>query len=317
MFKFAKSILLSCATVSAVGASPALCQEDAPVMRITGVAAAPAGFLDYCRREPLACADAGEAPSVDIIAARVQQASRLYWATIFGTSPRTPAPAAAPPAPVARAGRSDDTLELRMFLGSGPVIQLRIDNAKQASTIVATEGAAPSVDDAVSLSADVANLGSGVGAVSVGDTLISSAPPATTDIQRTVFPLDRDGWNLVNGVNRRINRMIRRTTDMRQFGREDVWSAPRGPDARGDCEDFVLAKREALIEQGVPAEALSIAVVETRWGEGHAVLLLGSDKGEFVLDSLSPWVERWDRVEYRWIERQSYGKALDWERVEG
>ncbi|MFN7389144.1 transglutaminase-like cysteine peptidase [Brevundimonas sp.] len=66
---------------------------------------------------------------------------------------------------------------------------------------------------------------------------------------------------------------------------------------------------------GVPAEALSIAIVETRWGETHAVLLLASDRGEFVLDSLSPWVSRWDRVDYRWRERQARGGAFDWVNV--
>jgi predicted transglutaminase-like cysteine proteinase len=65
----------------------------------------------------------------------------------------------------------------------------------------------------------------------------------------------------------------------------------------------------------VPAEALSIAIVETRWGETHAVLLLASDRGEFVLDSLSPWVSRWDRVDYRWRERQARGGAFDWVNV--
>ena len=77
----------------------------------------------------------------------------------------------------------------------------------------------------------------------------------------------------------------------------------------------MLAKRAALIAEGVPAEALSIAIVETRWGESHAVLLLASDRGEFILDSLSPWVTRWDRVDYDWRERQLPGRPFDWVQV--
>ncbi len=123
----------------------------------------------------------------------------------------------------------------------------------------------------------------------------------------------RQGWRTVNHINRRLNREIRHVDDLDLHGEQDRWTLPVG--SRGDCEDFVLAKRAALLDAGVPAEALSIAIVETRWGETHAVLLLASDRGEFVLDSLSPWVSRWDRVDYRWRERQARGGAFDWVNV--
>jgi predicted transglutaminase-like cysteine proteinase len=129
------------------------------------------------------------------------------------------------------------------------------------------------------------------------------------------FSLDRAGWRLVNGINRRVNRQIRRSADANTYGEEDYWAVPQSQSARGDCEDFVLAKRRALIDAGVPAAALSIAIVETRWGESHAVLLLASDRGEFILDSLSPWVTRWDRVDYAWRERQLPGRPFDWVQV--
>jgi predicted transglutaminase-like cysteine proteinase len=129
------------------------------------------------------------------------------------------------------------------------------------------------------------------------------------------FSLDRAGWRLVNGINRRVNRQIRRSADANTYGEEDYWAVPQSQSARGDCEDFVLAKRRALIDAGVPAASLSIAIVETRWGESHAVLLLASDRGEFILDSLSPWVTRWDRVDYAWRERQLPGRPFDWVQV--
>lgn len=136
-----------------------------------------------------------------------------------------------------------------------------------------------------------------------------SAAEAVASYGKT-FDLDRAGWLLVNGINRRVNRAIRQIADDRLYGVADFWAVPAA--GRGDCEDFVLAKREALISAGVPSEALSIAIVTTRWGESHAVLLLASDQGEYVLDSLSPWVSRWDRVDYSWRERQRPGQPFDW-----
>lgn len=144
--------------------------------------------------------------------------------------------------------------------------------------------------------------------------LAGMATDATSD-QPALFTLDRNGRRLVNAINRRLNREIRQVSDRQLYGMEDFWNRPEGSRPQGDCEDYVLAKRAALIEQGVPAAALSIAIVETRWGESHAVLLLASDRGEFILDSLSAWVVRWDRADYAWRERQLPGRPFDWVRV--
>lgn len=124
--------------------------------------------------------------------------------------------------------------------------------------------------------------------------------------------LSRENWALLNRVNRQVNRQIRQASDQTVFGQSDYWQAPTQDGAYGDCEDYVLAKRQALIEAGVPAAALSIAIVETRWGESHAVLLVAGDTGEVVLDSLSSWISRWDRVDYVWRERQAPGKIFEW-----
>ena len=127
-----------------------------------------------------------------------------------------------------------------------------------------------------------------------------------------VIVLDRENWALLNRVNRKVNRQIRQASDQTVFGQADYWQAPTRDGAFGDCEDYVLAKRQALIEAGVPDAALSIAIVETRWGESHAVLLVAGDTGEVVLDSLSSWISRWDRVDYTWRERQAPGKVFEW-----
>ena len=119
-------------------------------------------------------------------------------------------------------------------------------------------------------------------------------------------------------VNRRINAAISPRPDLQTQGVADRWDLPLEEGlTSGDCEDYVLEKRRALIAEGVPAEALSIAVALTRWGELHAVLLVSTDRGELVLDSLSPWVTPWNRTGYRWIERQAPGRTFDWVSVAG
>lgn len=120
------------------------------------------------------------------------------------------------------------------------------------------------------------------------------------------------GMGQLNEINRTINRAIRPVSDQAAFGKAEYWTVPSGVGAVGDCEDYVLAKRQALIEAGTPAEALSIAVVRTRRQDLHTVLLVATADGEVVLDNLSPWIVSWRDAPYSWRERQARGSALTW-----
>lgn len=80
-------------------------------------------------------------------------------------------------------------------------------------------------------------------------------------------------------VNGHVNRTIRPSRDT-----ADVWEL--NPTS-GDCEDYVLTKRSALIRQGVSAGALRIAYTHTRRGEPHAVLVVKTSQGDYVLDNLT------------------------------
>jgi predicted transglutaminase-like cysteine proteinase len=93
-------------------------------------------------------------------------------------------------------------------------------------------------------------------------------------------------------VNSRVNRAISPRND----GAADVWNASA---SSGDCEDYVLAKRRALIKSGLPSSALRIAYVKTRRGEGHAILVVKTSKGDFVLDNLNTSVRPLSQSGYR------------------
>lgn len=124
-------------------------------------------------------------------------------------------------------------------------------------------------------------------------------------------------WSLLNRVNSGVNGAIEQRSDMANYGREDYWNTPL-EDGRhaGDCEDYVLEKQRALLEAGVSRQALNIAVVTTRWGESHAVLLVATSAGEYVLDNLSPWIVAWREAPYHWVRRELNGEAFNWVMVD-
>lgn len=80
-------------------------------------------------------------------------------------------------------------------------------------------------------------------------------------------------------VNVHVNSAIRPQADA-----TDSWNI--NPTA-GDCEDYVLSKRSMLIRNGVSAGSLRIAYTHTRRGEPHAVLVVRTSDGDYVLDNLS------------------------------
>ena len=80
-------------------------------------------------------------------------------------------------------------------------------------------------------------------------------------------------------INGHVNRSIRPERDT-----ADVWEL--NPTS-GDCEDYVLSKRSALIRKGVSAGALRIAYTHARRGDPHAVLVVKTSQGDYVLDNLT------------------------------
>ncbi len=142
------------------------------------------------------------------------------------------------------------------------------------------------------------------------------ALPALVPTSKTIH-LTPVVWAALNGVNQTINAKIRPMSDEQAFGISDYWTLPLsdGPRPVGNCKHYALEKRKALVDAGFSPDALSIAIVRTSWGEVHAVLIVGTDQGDYVLDNLSPWIKGWQEVNYTWIERQVPGKPLRWANV--
>jgi predicted transglutaminase-like cysteine proteinase len=104
-------------------------------------------------------------------------------------------------------------------------------------------------------------------------------------------------------VNDAVNAEIEFVSDMDNLGLEERWDLPL--DCRGDCEDFVLEKRERLVEAGLPRAALTVAFAFHEVALfPHAVLLVETTAGTFALDNLTDEVACWDALPYRYTRRE-------------
>ncbi|MGX1100030.1 transglutaminase-like cysteine peptidase [Amorphus sp. MBR-141] len=124
--------------------------------------------------------------------------------------------------------------------------------------------------------------------------------------------LTEDRWVELVETNRSVNRTISPTTDQEFYGREEFWTFPQ---TAGDCEDYVLLKRHRLIGKGWPSSVLLITVVRDENGEGHAVLTVGTDRGDLILDNRTDVILPWNNRPYTYVKRQRIRNPRAWVRV--
>jgi len=148
-----------------------------------------------------------------------------------------------------------------------------------------------------------------------GARLASLSSVASTSAAASFPAMTTEFWRELEITNRTVNAGVRSVSDVAHYGVADFWELPfQGGANAGDCEDYVLQKRQMLLARGVPMAALSIALVKTSWGEEHAVLLVRSAQGDYVLDNLTPWIKPWTAVSYNWIKWQSGDNPEVWVR---
>jgi predicted transglutaminase-like cysteine proteinase len=122
--------------------------------------------------------------------------------------------------------------------------------------------------------------------------------------------LSAKAWKDLVRINKWVNDTVRPITDLEHWGVVERWSYP--DDGYGDCEDYVLLKRRMLMQAGWPRQALLITVVRDKRGDGHAVLTVKTDKGEFILDNQNEEVLLWSDTGYRFVKRQSQNDPNVW-----
>src|SRR5690348_7862442 len=122
--------------------------------------------------------------------------------------------------------------------------------------------------------------------------------------------LTKAAFKEMERVNRYVNDHIKPMTDLDHYGVVEKWAYP--DDGYGDCEDYVLLKRKMLMQAGWPQSALLITVVRDKKGDGHAVLTVKTNRGEFVLDNQVGEILAWNKTGYRFVKRQSQSDPNSW-----
>jgi predicted transglutaminase-like cysteine proteinase len=122
--------------------------------------------------------------------------------------------------------------------------------------------------------------------------------------------MSSEAWKQLTFINDWVNHTIKPMTDLDHYGVIEKWAYP--DDGYGDCEDYVLLKRRMLMQAGWPREALLITVVRDKNGDGHAVLTVKSDRGEFILDNQVSDIVLWSDTGYRFVKRQSQSDPNVW-----
>ena len=121
--------------------------------------------------------------------------------------------------------------------------------------------------------------------------------------------LTPQSWQQLLDVNTYFNTSIVPETDLQLYHVAEYWTYPHG---YGDCEDIALAKRRQLIKDGWPVSTLLMTVAKEANGEGHAVLMVRTDRGDLILDNQDSTIRDWRDSPYHFLKRQSQADAGEW-----
>ncbi len=245
----------------------------------------PAGLLDMCQRLPEVCGDAG----------RTARAS-LSDGVVLAGAEETATGA------VVLGGDHDGA---KSVTAPDPVL---MEGVSRATSMPSKDALAQ--DDAMDADGDRE------GAL-FEDALASDGGITTPDLSADAESLpiaDAALFTLLNRVNQSINMAIRPRDDIEVHGVAEFWTLPLSVEgiAEGDCEDYALEKRRALIEAGVPESALFLAVGHSQATGRHAVLVVSTHSGDYVLDNMTPHILPWSQAPYVWLLRQMPGDLLAW-----
>jgi len=117
---------------------------------------------------------------------------------------------------------------------------------------------------------------------SVEDSPVTGAPAAYARSLRDLDPAEKAAL-----INQYVNRRVRYTEDIVQYGKADYWARAdetlrRG---RGDCEDYAIAKLQMLREAGVSPHDLYLVLVNDLVRRAdHAVLVMRAGNRMLLLD---------------------------------
>lgn len=118
-------------------------------------------------------------------------------------------------------------------------------------------------------------------------------------------------WQTLNKINRYVNRTIIPVSNYDHWGTMlDHWDYPK--DGKGDCKIYALWKRKLLMDAGFPRQALLMTIVRDQNGEGHTILTVKTNGGDFILDNMRQDIRSWNATGYHFYKRQSQENPNIW-----
>lgn len=126
-------------------------------------------------------------------------------------------------------------------------------------------------------------------------------------------------YDTMKRVNREGNR-VRWTEDKELWNQIDRWEFPvevRGT-LREDCDGITLYKMRALIDEGFDPNSLLFIICYTETNEGHAILCVRTDRGDFFLDNRYQDVmtlKKLRDIGYKFLYRSNGNMLGLWEKI--
>lgn len=138
-----------------------------------------------------------------------------------------------------------------------------------------------------------------------------------------LIPMTFNSWRILQNVFTRVRDKMRIVEDFKKYtlpgtkdsnGFEkspDVWT--RGEDDEGDCEDYVFRWKNEMEKAGFPSSALLATFVQSNitetiiadgknltFNQGHMVLTIRTDYGDFVADILKQEMYPLSELNKKW-----------------
>jgi predicted transglutaminase-like cysteine proteinase len=130
-------------------------------------------------------------------------------------------------------------------------------------------------------------------------------------LQAVDVNLTSETWQILDKINKHVNHTIQPLSNFAHWGTMlDHWDYPT--DGKGDCKIYALDKRKLLMQAGLPRQALLMTIVRDLHGEGHAILTVKTNRGEFTLDNLTDEIRPWNATGYHFLKRQSQENPNVW-----
>ena len=119
--------------------------------------------------------------------------------------------------------------------------------------------------------------------------------------------------NILYSINANVNNLVTPGFDIDEYNIPEYWALLRNNNFVGDCEDIALEKRQQLIENGVNPNSLKMATAfHNKKFFGHAVLIVITDRGNFVLDEFNNDIMHWDKTPYIFEKVETYNGLFEY-----